>query len=134
MSVRFTTWKKPAIRHGKPTQWHWVVWRPENFILGKNVDIGAFTGIFAHHGVEIQDNVQIGSHCSIYSLNTIENKHGKVTIKKGACIGTHSSIMQGVTIGEGAVIGAHSHVNTNIPAYTVAVGVPAKVIKRMKKS
>ena len=133
MKKRFTNaWKKPAIRHGKLTKWLWVVWHPENLELRKRTDIGAFTCIFAHHGVEIGDNVQIGSHCAIYSLNTIENKKGKVVIEKGACIGAHSTVMQGVTIGEGAIIGAHSFVNSNIPPHTLAVGVPAKVIKKLK--
>lgn len=133
MSERFKKWKAPKLKHGVPTKWHWIVWRPENFTQGKNVDIGAMTCIFAHHGVEIQDDVQIGSHCSIYSFNTIEGKQGKVTIKKGACIGTHSSVMQGVTIGEGAIIGAHSFVTKDVPAHSLAVGVPAQVIKKLKR-
>lgn len=40
--------------------------------------------------------------------------------------------MPGVTIGEGAVIGANAVVTKDIPAYTVAAGVPAKVIKTIK--
>jgi acetyltransferase-like isoleucine patch superfamily enzyme len=130
---RFTEWKKPRLVHGKMTKWLWVVWHPEKFKLGKNTDIGAFTAIFAHHGVEIGDDVQIGSHCAIYSLNTIENKKGTVIIGNGACIGAHSTIMQGVTIGEGALVGAHSFVNSDIPAHSVAVGVPARVVKKIKK-
>ena len=62
-----------TIFHAVPTKWHWVVWHPENLTIGANVDIGAFTAIFAHHGVTIEDDVQIGSHCSIYSLNTINS-------------------------------------------------------------
>ena len=133
MNRRFNKWKKPTIRHGVSTRWHWVVWYPKKLTLGKNTDIGAFTCIFAHHGVEIGDNVQIGSHCAIYSLNTIENKKGKVTIGKNVRIGAHSTIMQGVTIGEGALIGAHSFVNKNIPARSTAFGVPARVVKRSAK-
>lgn len=133
MKTRFKTWTKPRIKHGIPTQWHWIVFRPEKLVLGKNTDIGAFTAIFAHHGVEIGDDVQIGSHCSIYSHNTIEGKSGKVVIGKGALIGTHSSIMQGVTVGEGAVVGAHSFVNSDIPPYSLAVGAPARIIKKLKK-
>jgi acetyltransferase-like isoleucine patch superfamily enzyme len=56
-------------------------------------------------------------------------KLAKVTIKDGAHIGIGAIIMPGVTIGEGAVIGAGSVVTKDIPPYTVAVGVPAKVIK-----
>ena len=60
-------------------------------------------------------------------------KEGRVIIKDGAHIGIGAIIMPGVTIGEGAIIGAGSVVTKDIPAYTVAVGSPAKVIKTFKK-
>jgi len=97
--------------------------------LGRNVDIGAFTYINARYGVEIQDDVQIGSHCSIYSHSTIDNKKGKVVIERNAKIGSHSVILPGTTIGENSRIGALSLVNRDIPPNVVACGVPAKVIK-----
>ena len=50
-------------------------------------------------------------------------------IQDGAHIGIGAIIMPGVTIGEGAVIGAGAVVTRDIPAYSVAVGAPAKVIK-----
>ena len=52
-----------------------------------------------------------------------------VIIKDGAHIGIGAIIMPGVTIGKGAVIGAGSVVTRDIPDYSVAAGVPAKVIK-----
>ena len=94
-------------------------------------DIGAFTYINAKNGVIVEDYVQIGSHCSIYSVSTIDNKEGKVILKKNCRIGSHSVIMPGVTVGENSIIGAFSFVNRDIPDNTVAVGVPAKVIKRI---
>jgi len=57
---------------------------------------------------------------------------GKVSIKNGAHIGIGAIIMPGVTIGEGAVIGAGAVVTKDVPDYSVAVGVPAKVIKTFK--
>jgi len=57
----------------------------------------------------------------------------KVIIKDGAHIGIGAIIMPGVTIGEGAVIGAGAVVTNDIPPYSVAVGVPAKVIKTFSK-
>ena len=130
MKDRFSTWKAPKIRDGKFTRWLWVVFKPKKFVLGKYTDIGCFTAIFAHNGIEIGDEVQIGSHCSLYSLNTIDGMIGKVTIGKGACIGSHSTVLPGVSIGEGAIIGAHSLVKSNIPAHALAYGVPARVVKR----
>ena len=96
--------------------------------LGYRSDIGAFSYINARHGVEIGDEVQIGSHCSIYSVSTIDDKSGPVVLKKNARIGTHSTVMPGVTIGENAVVGAMSFVNRDIPDGAVAYGVPAKVV------
>ena len=52
-----------------------------------------------------------------------------IHLKKGCCIGMRSIIMPGVTIGEGAIIGAGSVVTRDIPAYTVATGSPAVVVK-----
>ena len=96
-------------------------------------DIGAFTYINAKNGVIVEDYVQIGSHCSIYSVSTIDNKEGEVILKKNCRIGSHSVIMPGVTVGENSIIGAFSFVNKDIPDNIVAVGVPAKVIKRIKE-
>ena len=53
-----------------------------------------------------------------------------IHIKQGAHIGIGAIIMPGVTIGKGAIIGAGAVVTKDIPDYCVAVGVPAKVIKR----
>ena len=128
MADRFDDWTPPKIKHGKMTRWLWVVFRPEHFKLGKKTDIGCFTAIFAHHGVEIGEEVQIGSHCSIYSLNTEDDTHGKVIIGARAMIGAHTVILPGVTIGEGARVGAHSLVKQDIPPYSLAYGVPARIV------
>ena len=98
-------------------------------ISGEKTDIGAFTYINASKGVTIEDHVQIGSHCSIYSKSTIDEKEGEVVLKKNARIGSHTTIMPGVTIGENSVIGAHSFVNKDIPDNVLAYGVPIKVIR-----
>jgi acetyltransferase-like isoleucine patch superfamily enzyme len=129
---RFKNWQPPEFDTKGMTRWNWMCQYPENFKLGVNTDIGAFTYINARYGVEIQEDVQVGSHCSIYSWSTIDDKKGKVIIKKSAKIGTHSVIMPGVTIGENAVIGACSFVAKDIDDNTVAMGVPAKVIRKLK--
>ena len=74
-------WKKPEILHGMMTKYNYIVQYPEKLILGKNFDIGEFVYINSKFYVEIQDNVQIGSHSSIYSHSTIDNKKGKITLK-----------------------------------------------------
>ncbi|OGF64186.1 acetyltransferase [Candidatus Giovannonibacteria bacterium RIFCSPHIGHO2_01_FULL_45_24] len=131
--ARFKNWKAPKIVHGKPTKYNWNVLYPEGLKLGKNTDIGAYTLIVAKHGVEIEDEVQIGSHCSLYSYSTIDNKKGKIVLKKNCRIGTHSSVMPGVTIGENTIVGAHSFVNKNLPSNVIAAGVPARVLRKLPK-
>jgi acetyltransferase-like isoleucine patch superfamily enzyme len=131
MSDRFTDWKDPEIRPDGSTEWGWHVHprHQDKLTLGKYVDIGFGTYLQPEEGITIGDDVQIGSHCSIYSVSTIDNKRAPVRIGRGAKIGTHSSVMPGVTIGENAIIGAHSFVNADIPAGATAFGVPAKVRK-----
>mgnify|MGYP004005099093 FL=1 len=131
MKDRFSNWKYPEIEDGKLTKYNWVVQNIEGFDLGFETDIGAFSYINALHGVEIKDNVQIGSHCSIYSVSTIDNSHGKVVLKQNCRIGSHSTILPGISVGKNSIIGAHSLVNKDIPDNVVAFGVPAKVVHQL---
>jgi acetyltransferase-like isoleucine patch superfamily enzyme len=128
MSERFKEWEHPGFDDMGMTKWNWICQHHDNLKLSKNTDIGAFTYINAKYGVEIQEGVQIGSHCSIYSWSTIDDKRGKVTIKRNAKVGAHSVIMPGVTIGESSVVGALSFVNKDIPDNATAFGIPAEVI------
>ncbi len=129
MSDRFAKWEYPEIIEGRPTKYHWIVQGAAGFSLGYKTDIGAFTYINAREGVEIADYVQVGSHCSVYSVSTIDKKKGRVLLKKNCRIGSHTTIMPGITIGENAVVGAHSFVNKDIPDNVVAFGVPVEIIR-----
>ena len=131
MGNRFSNWKYPEIEDGKLTKFNWVVQNIEGFDLGFETDIGAFSYINALHGVVIKDYVQIGSHCSIYSVSTIDDSFGKVVLKNNCRIGSHSTILPGVSIGKNSIIGAHSLVNKNIPDNVVAFGMPAKVVRKL---
>lgn len=128
---RFKNWEYPEIYEGKPTKYNWLVQHKDNLLLGYKTDIGAFTYINAEYHVIIEDFVQIGSHCSIYSVSTIDNKRGTVKLKKNCKIGSHSVVMPGVTIGENSIVGAFSFVTHDIPQNVIAVGAPAKVIKEI---
>ena len=130
MSERFDEWQYPVIEEGKQTRYYWVVQHVDKFKLGYKTDIGAFTYINAKYSVTLEDYVQIGSHCSLYSVSTIDNKKGPIVLKKNCRIGSHTTIMPGVTIGENSVIGAHSLVLDDIPDNAVAFGVPAKIRER----
>jgi acetyltransferase-like isoleucine patch superfamily enzyme len=132
MGVRFKNWGPPEFDEKGMTKWNWMCQYHENLKLGDKTDIGAFTYINAKYGVEIQKHVQIGSHCSIYSWSTIDDKKGKVVIMEKAKVGSHSIVMPGVTIGKNAILGAFSFVTKDVPDNAVVVGVPAKIIKYNK--
>jgi len=129
--MRFEHWEYPKIEEGKLTKYNWMVQHKDKLKLGYKTDIGAFTYINAKNGVTIEDNVQVGSHCAIYSVSTIDNKEGPVTLKKNCKIGSHSVIMPGVTVGENSIVGAFSFVNKDVPANVIAFGIPAKVIRKI---
>ena len=128
---RFNNWKFPEIEEGKLTKYNWVVQNKNGLELGYKSDIGAFCYINAKYGVIIEDYVQLGSHCSIYTISTIDNKQGSVHLKENCKIGSHSTIMPNVTVGKNSIVGANSLVLKDIPDNVIAFGVPAKVIRRL---
>ena len=133
-NMRFKNWKYLKIKEGKLTKYHWIVQHKDKLKLGYKTDIGKFTYINAKEGVVIEDFVQIGSHCSIYSVSTIDNKKGKIVMKKNCRIGSHSLIMPGVTVGKNSIVGAFSFINKDIPENVLAYGIPVKIIRKLTKS
>ncbi len=131
---RFHHWQMPEITERTlHPKYHFLVHHVHKLSLGEQTDIGAFTYMNAKYGISIEKNVQIGSHCSLYSISTIDNKKGPITIRENARIGTHSTIMPGVTIGKNAIVGAYSFVTQDIPDNVVAHGIPTKIIRRRKE-
>ncbi len=128
---RFSNWKRPKIEEGKPNKYNWVVQNLDGLNLGFNTDVGAFSYINAKHEVVNEDEVQIGSHYSIYSESTIDNSTGKVILKNNCRIGSHSTILSGVSSGKNSIIGAHSLFNKNVPDNVLAFRVPAKVFCKL---
>ncbi len=72
------------------------------------------------------DNYFVGD-----DYNKLPYKREPIHLKKGCVIGMGSIVMPGVTIGEGAIIGAGSLVTKDIPAWTIAVGNPCRVVKEL---
>ena len=112
-------------------------------VIGDNVGISGST-ICATKRITIGDNVLIGSGCLIidtdaHPLNWEERREGHynraksspVVIENDVFIGARSIILKGVTVGERAIIGAGSVVTHDVPADSIVVGNPAKVVKRV---
>lgn len=113
--------------------------------IGSNVQINDFVHISAWKSVSIGDDVLIASKVYIsdvshgdlsqyYDINLPPIRQplfvDPVKIGDNVWIGENVSVLPGVTIGRNSIIGAGSIVTKNIPAYTIAVGIPAKAIKR----
>lgn len=111
-------------------------------IVGNNVDLGHNVIFTINKRVEIEDHVNIASDVRILDsdahprdpylraqrLPPSPDEVKPVRICKHAWIGQGCFIMKGVTIGEGAVIGSNSVVLNDVPAFSVAIGNPARVI------
>jgi acetyltransferase-like isoleucine patch superfamily enzyme len=130
MSERFKLWIKPEIPDGQPTIYGWVVKHPETFELAEYTDIGYGTYIQAECGVLIETGVQIGSHVSIYSVSTINNKRGAVVLERNCRVGSHSIIMPGVTVGENAVVGAFSYITHDVAPNTLVYPKQELIVKK----
>lgn len=112
--------------------------------IGNNVNIEQNVHIVCGGSVRIGDNVSLTANVAIVDVNhpyediadtskiadRIECVGNYVEIGEGTCIGLGSIILPNVRIGRRVMIGSHSLVNCDIPDYSVAVGNPARVIKR----
>ena len=111
----------------------------KNIKIGKNVFINACCRFQDQGGIEIGDGSLIGHNTTIATLNHDFNPDKRanlhpspVKIGKKVWIGSDCTILPGVEIGDGAVIGAGSVVTKNVPANSIAVGNPARVIKQIE--
>lgn len=113
-----------------------------NIKMGENVFVNYNCTFLDGGGIEIGDYTLIGPSVQIYTpqhpmdyvqrRKTIETSH-KVTIGNDCWVGGGCIICPGVTIGDRTIIGAGSVVTKDIPSDSVAVGNPAKVIKKLNE-
>ena len=110
--------------------------------IGRNVKVSSHT--FVCEGVTIEDDVFVGHNVSFindkYPRATTESGTPqseadwsviKTVVRRGASIGTSSTILCGITIGENAVIGAGSVVTHDVPANAIVAGNPARMMRKV---
>ena len=112
----------------------------KNAWIGKNVKVSSHT--FICEGVTIEDDVFVGHNVSFINDKYPRATNGtgapqsekdwqvvKTLVKRGASIGTSTTILCGVTIGENAIVGAGSVVTHDVPDNAVVAGNPARLMK-----
>jgi len=108
-------------------------------IINERVSIGAGSFIYGSSGVEIGKDSLLADHVRVMAGSHRYKDASKLIRLQGACVkkttighdvwlGSSVIVLGGVTVGDGAVVGAGAVVSKDIPGYSIAVGVPAKVI------
>jgi len=116
-----------------------------NIILGERVNIGHNSMVFSSNKVEIGREALIAGYTYIMSGGSYDYKakkkiidqsgysKGPTVIGANSWLGARAVIADGVSIGEGSIIGAGAVVLKNIPGRSIAIGVPAKVVKEIER-
>ena len=137
------SWLLAPLSHRKVRPW---VLRKVGCHVGKDVFIGGDVWIDTGHAdlITIHDHAHVDARCILLchkrdlsnyykgdDYHKLPYKTGAIVIGKGCSVGTATLVMPGVKIGEGAIVGAGSLVTKDIPAWSIAVGRPAKVVKQI---
>jgi len=116
-----------------------------NIEIGDDCSINPFCVLYGHGGLKIGNVVRIASHTVLVPANHSfddlnlpiwrqpETRRG-IIIEDDVWIGAGCKILDGVRIGRGCVIGAGAVVTSNLPEYSIAMGVPARVVRNRKTS
>ncbi len=111
--------------------------------MGNNSAVGDFTHFGAPGGIEIGDDVIMGSYVSFHSENHIFSDTDKLIRKQGVThkgirignnvwVGAKVTFLDGCSVGNHSVVAAGAVVNGNFPDYSVIGGVPAKLLKKIE--
>ncbi len=136
----------PILQSFNPRKIRPILMRMMGCKVGKGCFIGDYVRVDCGHAdmITLEDSVSVASgvrllcHQRDFSDFCVGDDYMKlgyiikpIVLKKGCLIGMESFVMPGVTVGEGAIVGAGSLVTKDIPAWTIAAGRPAKVIKEI---
>jgi heptaprenylglycerol acetyltransferase len=94
---------------------------PASVTIEDDVTVIAQSTILGHTYYPAHFSRVLGDEAKREGLRTV--------IRRGAYLGLRSTVLAGVTVGEYAIVGAGSLVTSDVPAYTLVVGVPAKVVR-----
>ena len=117
-----------------------MIWFPWNVEIGENSSLNQGCILDGYGGISIGSGVRIAAYTCINTadhdfqdIDTPVHEQGyilgRVVIEDDVWIGAGAKINKGVHIGKGAIIGSGSVVTKDIPAYSVAAGVPCRVLR-----
>lgn len=111
---------------------------PENVHFGSHIGIGNYSILRGNGGITLEDFVLLGDNVILATashpvggLYFHQNWQNNITLKSNVWLAANVIVMPGVTIGENSIVGAGAVVTENIPENSVAVGVPAQVIRTL---
>jgi len=116
-----------------------------NIVLDDNVNMGFNCHIFSASSVKLGKNALIAANCYLiggtHKFNRLdvspleqERESKGIILKENIWLGSNVQVMDGVKIGRDSIVGASAVVNSDIPDYSIAVGMPAKVVKNRKEN
>ena len=116
--------------------WRAEFYAPERIVIGEHTVIGDSAFLDGRSGLRIGENVNLGSHVSVYTRQhdidapDFAEVGAPVVIEDYAYVGSHAIVLPGVTIGRGGVVGAGSVVTKDVEPFTLVTGVPARFVRR----
>jgi acetyltransferase-like isoleucine patch superfamily enzyme len=143
-TLRANTEQRPGIRLGERVLIQDAVIINANrgqVSLGDRSWLGPFCLVYGNGGVRIGANVLVAAHTTINTVSHASERcdipindqpvlTGPVVIEDDVWIGLNAVILQGVTLGRGCIVGAGAVVTRSVPPWSIAVGVPARVVGR----
>jgi maltose O-acetyltransferase len=120
---------------GSSIHWRAEFYAPEGITIGAGTTIGDTAFLDGRSGLSIGDNVNLGSHVSIYTRqHDVDSPDfaeigAPVVIEDYAWVASHAILLPGVTIGEGAVVAAAAVVSRDVAPYAVVAGNPARQVR-----
>ena len=109
--------------------------------IGRNVNISTYTLLYSFGGIEVGDDSMIAQHVEIVGgthnyedvskpMRLQGRSPSRIVIEPDCWIGSHAVIMGSTRIGRGSIVGAGAVVHKDIPEYSIAVGIPARVVRK----
>lgn len=140
-TVRNAFYRRAGVVLPASSSVHWRAefYDPAGVVIGENCIVGDTCFLDGREGITLGDNVNIGSHVSIYTRQhdvdspSFDEVGAPVVIGDHAWIASHAILLPGVTIGEGAVVAAAAVVTRDVAPFAMVAGNPARFVRERNR-